>query len=124
MLVQSGLKLPPPDHLTDSGLYDKLWELIRTLLELRISIDNTDHLSDRELYTVLCNETLQSDFAAGTGCILHIDMTESADYEEGLQTYLKYYASEKELRRYARMFPDLTIPAHCEPPARRDHLIP
>jgi hypothetical protein len=51
-------------------------------------------------------------------------MTETANYEEGLQTYLKYYAGEEERSRYARMFPDLEIPPHCEPPNRRDHLIP
>jgi hypothetical protein len=55
---------------------------------------------------------------------MQIDMTESGNYEEGLRTYLTYYASEKERRRYAKMFRKMHIPDHIEPPKRRDHLIP
>ena len=55
---------------------------------------------------------------------MSIDMTETGTYEDGLRTYLTYYASEKERRRYAKMFPKMHIPDHIEPPKRRDHLIP
>lgn len=123
-LVESGVSVPAPDDLSDSEVSSKLWEVIHGLLGLRVSIGNTDHLSDRALYTLLYNETLYVEVVVGMEQTMQIDMTESGNYEEGLRTYLTYYASEKERRRYARIFPKLHIPPHCEPPRRRDHLIP
>jgi hypothetical protein len=124
-LVESGVIVPAPAELRNTALSEKLWEVIHALQALRVTIDNTDHLSDRELYTVLYNETLQDEYVLGfLDQTLHIDMTESEDYEEGLRTYLKYYASEEERRSYGKDFPDLDIPRHCDPPKRRDHLIP
>ena len=124
-LIQSGVSVPPPDDLSDNELSPKLWEVIHGLLALRVSICNTDHLSDRALYTLLCNETLDNtEVVVDMEQTMSIDMTETGTYEDGLRTYLTYYASEKERRRYAKMFPKMHIPPHCEPPKRRDHLIP
>ena len=123
-LVESGVNVPPPNDLPETELSHKLWEVIHGLLALRVSIGNTDHLSDRALYTLLYEETLYVDVIIGTEQTLQIDMTESGNYEDGLRTYLTYYASEKERRRYAKIFPKMHIPPHCEPPKRRDHLIP
>ena len=123
-LGESGLRLPAPDDLPEAELSGKLWEVIHGLLALRVSIDNTDHLSDRELYTLLYKETLHDELVLGFDQAMHIDMTESGDYEEGLRTYLKYYAREEERRSYAESFPELNVPPHCDPPNRRDHLIP
>ena len=61
---------------------------------------------------------------AGMEQTMAIDMTETGNYEDGLRTYLTHYASEKERRRYSKIFPKMHIPPHCEPPKRRDHLIP
>ena len=41
--------------LSDNELSPKLWEIIHGLLALRVSIGNTDHLSDRALYALLYN---------------------------------------------------------------------
>jgi hypothetical protein len=123
-LVESGVQVPAPDDLRDTELSHKLWEVIHGLLALRVSIGNTDHLSDRALYTLLYNETLYVEVTDDTEQTMQVDMTESGNYEDGLRTYLTYYASEKERRRYAKIFPKMHIPPHCEPPARRDHLIP
>ena len=124
-LVDSGVSIPAPDDLSDNELSPKLWEIIHGLLALRVSIGNTDHLSDRALYALLYNETLDNtDVVVGMEQTMTIDMTETGTYEDGLRTYLTYYASEKERRRYEKMFPKMHIPPHCEPPKRRDHLIP
>ncbi len=123
-LLESGIAVPAPGELSDAQLSDKLWEVIHGLLALRISVGNTDHLSDRELYTLLYDDTLQNEFVIGLAQNTVVDMTELSDYDEGLRIYLKYYASEKERRSYAESFPDMKIPPHCEPPKRRDHLIP
>jgi hypothetical protein len=123
-LVESGVSVPAPADLPDHVLSSKLWEVIHGLLALGITIGNTDHLSDRALYAVLYDETLHTEFAVGFKQTMQIDMTETGNYEDGLRTYLTYYATEKERRKYAKMFPKLLIPPHCEPPKRRDHLIP
>jgi hypothetical protein len=123
-LVDSGVTVPAADDLPDNELTPKLWEVIHGLLALQVSISNTDHLSDRALYTLLYNETLDGEVVMGLEGTTQIDMTETGTYEDGLRTYLTYYASEKERRRYARIFPKMHIPPHCEPPKRRDHLIP
>src|SRR5262245_44332314 len=52
-LVESGVSVPAPDELPDTELTSKLWEVIHGLLGLHVSIGNTDHLSDRALYTLL-----------------------------------------------------------------------
>ena len=123
-LVESGVNVPAPDDLPETELSQKLWEVIHGLLALRVSIGNTDHLSDRALYTLLYEETLYVDVIVEMEQTLQIDMTESGNYEDGLRTYLTYYASEKERYRYAKIFPKMHIPDHIEPPRRRDHLIP
>jgi hypothetical protein len=123
-LVESRISVPAPDDVPDTKLSARLWEVIHGLLALRVNIANTDHLSDRALYTLLYNETLHAEFVVGIEQTMQIDMTEAGNYEDGLRTYLTYYASEKERRKYAKMFPRLHIPPHCEPPKRRDHLIP
>src|ERR1041385_6602132 len=57
-LEQQGITLPPPETLSDEGLSLKLWEAIDGLAKLRIFLQCTDHLSDRELYTHLLTESL------------------------------------------------------------------
>ena len=90
-LVQSGVTLPMPEDLSDGEIHAKLWEVIHALLARRFILCNTDHLSDREMYTHLWNETLHEDFVIAipkTTRAVHIDMTESKNYEEGLRVYL------------------------------------
>ena len=53
-LVSMGIDLPPADSLSDEALSTKLWDIITQLGQLRIYLHNTNHLSDRELYTLLC----------------------------------------------------------------------
>ena len=58
VLRESGIALPPPEEMDDSQLGEKLWEVIRGLSLLGAFLDNTNHLSDRELYTELWKEIL------------------------------------------------------------------
>ncbi|PYS34382.1 MAG: hypothetical protein DMG14_29620 [Acidobacteria bacterium] len=123
VLGESGVEVPRPKKLTDGELTAKLWEVIYTLLRQSIVIGNTDDLSDRELYTLLWNETLRQEFIISPRYTLYIDMTRTG-VDGGMPVYLKYYASEAQRNLYLEAYPDFKMPEHVDPPRRRDHLIP
>ncbi len=123
VLGELGIDLPRPKSLKDRELTAKLWEVIHALLRQFVVLCNTDHLSDRELYTLLWNETLREEYVVSSHYTLHIDMTKTG-VDAGMPIYLKYYASEEQRKMYLRAHPDFKMPLHIEPPRRRDHLIP
>src|SRR5262245_12453813 len=123
LLGELGIELPRPKKLTDRELTAKLWEVIHALLGQSIVLGNTDHLSDRELYSLLWNETLREEYLISPHYILHIDMTKTG-IDNGMPIYLKYYATESQRRMYSDVYPDFKMPDHVDPPRRRDHLIP
>src|SRR5207253_4259562 len=84
-LVESGVSVAASDDLPDTELSRKLWEVIHGLIALRVSIGNTDHLSDRALYALLYNETLDTELVVGMEQTMTIDMTETGNYEDGLR---------------------------------------
>jgi hypothetical protein len=125
-LVKGGLSLPSPDELDDSQLTAKLWEVIYGLALLGTYLHNTNHLSDRELYAHLWNDSLREgavqlpdnpDFAH------HIDLIGSGSEEDNF-IYLKYYADEDERRRGAEEWADDPLPDHEQPPFDRDRRLP
>ena len=122
VLGQDQLELPRPEKLADRELTAKLWQVIYVLLRRSIVLCNTDHLSDRELYTMLWNETLRKEFVISRHYPLFIDMTKIG-VDEGLPIYLKYYASKEQRQMYSELYPEFKMPEIVEPPRRRDHLI-
>lgn len=122
-LKGAGVHLPNPDELDDAQVNVKLWEVIRALAELGVFIHNTDHLSDRELYAFLWCDALADRVKLMPDNSYHIDATETSD-EDSLQVYLKYYADDEERLLYATDFPEIQLPAHCDPPYDRDRLMP
>jgi hypothetical protein len=123
LLEDLDIELPRPRKLTDRELTAKLWEVIHALLAQSIVLCNTDHLSDRELYTLLWNETLRKEYLILPRYALYIDMTRTG-IDDGIPVYLQYYASEGQRQLYADIYPDFKMPDRVEPPRRRDHLIP
>jgi hypothetical protein len=93
----------------------KLWEVIRALLSRNIVLANTDHLSDRELYTLLWNETLREESVISPTNTLHLDMTRTG-IDDGMPIYLRYYASEEQREMYS----DCTRSSKC--PRMSNHL--
>jgi hypothetical protein len=91
------LALPHPDALSDRQLHQLLWDTIHKLYARRIVLDFTDHLSDRELYTLILRDILPlpEKVLDRSGHYLHFDCT--CDRE----TWLAYYASEEERRGWA-----------------------
>jgi hypothetical protein len=89
-----GVELPEPDVLDDVALHKSLWRLIEGLARLRVFLEQTDHLSDRELYTQLLRELLREEMPA-------LDVDKSSAWHINVlgydkpELYLKYYADEK-----------------------------
>ena len=125
-LENAGVSLPPPDSLKDEELAAKLWEIIQKLALLHVFIEDTDHLSDRELYTHLWTDSLREEtkvlpLAANFAC--HIQMLGGGSEEDNL-LYLKYYADDAVRRHWQEDFPSDPIPRHEDPPYDRDRLLP
>ena len=125
-LEDAGVSLPAPDSLNDEQLTAKLWELIQKLALLRVFIENTDHLSDRELYTELWTNSLREEtkaIALGPDSAYHIQLL-SGGSDEDNHLYLKYYADDDWRRDWHKNFPEDPIPPHEDPPYDRDRLLP
>ena len=89
-----GVELPEPADLDDVALQKALWNVIEGLARLRVFLDQTDHLSDRELYTQLLRELLPEEMPAldfDESSAWHIDVLGNDKPE----LHLKYYADEK-----------------------------
>ena len=125
-LEKAGVSLPAPDSLKDEELTAKLWDLIQKLALLRVFIEQTDHLSDRELYTHLWTHSLREETKAmpmAANSAWHIQMLGGCS-EEDMHLYLKYYADEDWRRQWHKDWPKDPIPAHEDPPYDRDRLLP
>src|SRR5437870_2934719 len=93
-LAQDGVELPPPNELDDQQLSKKLWELLDRLAARHVFVTSTNHLSDRDLYAQLWNESLREevpDMQFGDGGAWHIDLLGSG-CEEDNYLYLKHYS--------------------------------
>ena len=125
-LEESGMELPAPETLDDEQLTSKLGELIQRLALLRVFLDETDHLSDRELYTLLWSDMLREETKAVTldeDSACHMSPLGGCS-EEDIHLYLKYYADEKWRRDWQEEYPEETLPDHEDPPYDRDRFLP
>src|SRR5690349_4616078 len=102
LLIEAGVDLPEPDDVSDADLHATLWNVINALADLGVYLSSTNHLSDRELYTLLVYETLYDDHPdvpEEFPVMTHIDLLSiSSDAE--FQVYLRYYADEVTRARY------------------------
>ncbi len=124
-LIARGLELPEPGTIPDDQINSKLWEVIRALAEIRVFLNYTDHLSDRELYSTLWHRVLNQEVPAidEIGFNEHVDLSLAGD-DDWSVVHLRYYADEDDRLAWSRDFPDDAIPAHEDPPYDRDRLLP
>ena len=125
-LIHRGVALPPAAELDDASLSAKLEEVIRELVKLRCFLEDTDHLSDRELYEWLWSDGLReetADMSAMPDGAWHTSPIGGCS-EEDMAIWLKYYANEKDRRRWHRDFPDDPRPEHESLPVDRDRHLP
>lgn len=130
LLRRDGIDLPDPDEMDDATLHAKLWTAIHAMARRHSYLCNTDHLRDRELYTLLWEEIwheatkdiphVTDDDAKPRGCAW-IDMLGSGS-EEDLELYLRYYANDDERAMWAK--DGITVPDREKPPHDRDRHLP
>jgi hypothetical protein len=125
-LEEAGVQLPAPEDLNDEELNAKLWEIIRRLAFMRVFLSQTDHLTDRELYTHLWSDLLREetkDLVLDQDSACHLEVLGSYG-EEDMHLYLKYYADEDSRRQWHEDWPEAIIPDHEDPPFDRDRYLP
>ena len=122
-LEKSGVTLPAPHELTDELLHQKLWEVINKLRDIRVFLESTDHLSDRELYDLMWRDLLKDRVRLYPEMNCHLDVI-GAMSEQGYETFLAYYADEDWRQFWKKQFPECDLPPAQKPPYDRDRLLP
>ena len=123
-LVAAGVALPNPDDVPEADIHSTLWGVIHGLAELGVFLDQTDHLNDRELYSVLWKDVLREEvpmLPKDSQGSWHVDLP-GGDPES--RQYLKFYADDDFRKNWQEEFPDYEMPAHEDPPHDRDRLLP
>jgi hypothetical protein len=112
------LVLPAPDRLTDEQLSSQLTESLGRLYDQRIVLDFSEHLSDRQLYTLIIRDILPSHEKK-------IDLPRNylhwhcLDMDATPEVWLTYYASEEEREAWAEESGQPLPPQKTPPYPRR-----
>lgn len=125
-LEEAGVELPAPETVDDERLTAKLWEVIEALSRIRVFLERTNHLNDRELYALLWSNELRDEIPAmpfDEYSAWHIDVIGSGS-EEDTHLWMKYYADEDTRRDWLKDFADYEMPEHEDPPYDRDRHLP
>jgi hypothetical protein len=125
-LISRGIPLPAPDSLSDSHLSEKLWQIIHALAGLRVFLENTGHLSDRELYTQLWTDDLNEftwDMSHCTNGAMHLDLLGSGS-EDDTRLWLSFYADHQQRQEWQDQFPKESLPPQRDPISDRDDFLP
>ena len=125
VLSDGGIPLPNPEDVTDADINRVLWRVINGLWDYGVILYSTDHLSDRELYTLLWtlllgeqDDIIPDDVAVTT----HLDILGGWSNED-IENYLRYYADEGDRKEWAQES-GRSLPEHVDPPYDRDRFLP
>jgi hypothetical protein len=129
LLSKDGINPPAPGHLKDTALTGYLATLIEELAHRGVFLQYTNHLSDRELYRLLCTHVLAEEIEvmpSGKCWNTHVDMSTVGlpRNNDGSDIYLRYYADELTREQWAIDYPEDQVPPHVDPPYNRDHSLP
>ncbi len=106
------LALQPACTLDDDQLHERLWETIDTLYAKRIVLDFTDHLSDRELYSLVRRDILPAKIKQVDLPDNYVHWDCSATVENDATVWLTFYASDEEREEWQ-------LEEGCEPPPKQ-----
>jgi len=111
------LQLPAPEQVHLGELRRVLTHVINRLFEKNIVLDFTNHLTDRELYTLIYRDILPTyeKKIDRRGGFLHWDCANTGDDPE---TWLRYYACEEERQMWVDET-DGELPPQENPPYDR-----
>lgn len=122
-LLALGIELPPPYRVPEESLEPLLVSIVDALASMRVFLELTDHLSDRELYEILWSEVLREEVWMSdhrdAATFLSLCRYEAEDTE----AWLRYYADDEERSRWA-LDCRAEVPPHCELPYDRDRFLP
>ena len=95
------LRLPPPESLSDDKLRQLLEDVIEKMYEKKIQLDFTEHLSDRELYSLIYRDILPSKEKKleHRNCYIHWDCSEGNS-----DVWLSFYASDDDRDHWADLY--------------------
>ncbi|MDR3688691.1 MAG: hypothetical protein P4L46_04870 [Fimbriimonas sp.] len=122
-LEKCGWTPEDPDTLSDEDLSRSLTDLIWSLGDLQVFIEDTDHLSDRELYNELldyCDEQTVC-FVGIPDAATHWSPIGSYGPED-VQIWLRYYASPERRAEHVVECPNEPLPPSEIPPYPRPWL--
>jgi hypothetical protein len=97
---EPALFLPAPDALSELELHSLLWTTIERLYERRITLEFTDHLSDRQLYCLIGRDILPSPEKKLEVSRNYLQW-HCLDFDQDAETWLRYYASNEDRRTWA-----------------------
>lgn len=125
-LGAAGIEVPPDTELSDAEIGAKLTEITDFLATIQTFVETTDHLSDRELYRHLREESLgeaYADMPPEMGMRLHLDLLGTGSEED---TYLlfRYYWDDEMRASWMKQFPDYEMPERIQAPFDRDRFLP
>jgi hypothetical protein len=128
IFAQYGYAPLPPSELDDRQLPGRLWEWLYAAAARRFFICSTDHLSDRELYTLLWEQWLDEPTAdippeaeTNTTTIISEFNARGMTHEE---IWLRYYADQADHALWHSTDPEFVFPPHQDPPYDRDRFLP
>lgn len=101
---------PRPSLIQDCDLSDILEYVIQKLYDKHIVLEFTDHLSDRELYTLIWRDILPSEAKLVCDKKDYISW-DCAHINGDPETWLRYYASEEERQIWADAYEQTPPPA-------------
>ena len=128
ILARHGYTPLPPTELSDHQLPGRLWELLYAAAARRFFFHQTDHLSDREFYSLLWEQWLDeptADIPLEAETNTHLNLSElNANGLTHEEIWLRYYAREDDRELWRKDEPDFVFPPHEHPPHDRDRFLP
>ncbi len=128
IFARYGFAVLRPSEMDDRQLPGRLWELLYAAAARRFFFCSTDHLSDRDFYTLIWEHWLDKPTAdippeaeTNTTSIISEFNARGMTHEE---IWLRYYADEDDERLWHSTDPDFVFPPHEDPPYDRDRFLP